>query len=389
MLFPATCFHPRNVIHACADVLGYGHSCLAWQECVVRKRSHPVEQQQRALPQKEFDGWMVVAERATNRFAHLLFALTCWRNLVSQRRGGARSTASGEEVVSFFLARMHREEVVPRAERGFRMRLSGSATGDEDGWSGSGASGHDGPPEEDDLPGMSDTGESDAELAENCDRSWIQALDEEVRRRKMQESKQQRTVQRGEPLIQMHSALLCRQSQEEGKQGRRNVLSRTKNQGHKMSLTETLSALLVAEERAKLLDQKGDRVSGASASPQSRARGAGPTSPRRAASDSQGPSSLSSPISEFSQTKRYPPTRRYTALERCFSSKECCKESPPAILGIWESPEQAATAFGREDEGGSGSEGAVALHEFVSSLSRLSRASRDTTGSSFQWHLHA
>jgi hypothetical protein len=316
---------------------------------------------------------MVVAERATNRFAHLLFALTCWRNLVSQRRGEARSTASGEEVGSFFHARMHREEVVPRVERGFRMRLSGSETGDEDGWSGSVASGHDGPPEEDDLPGMSDTGESDAELAENCDRSWMQALDEEVRRRKMQESKQQCRAQRGETLIQMHSALMCRQSQEEGKRGRRNVLSRTKNQGHKMSLTETLSALLVAEERAKLL---GDRVSGASASPLSRsgasasplsrARGAGPTSPRKAARDSRGPSSLSSPISEFSQTKR-----------------------PPTILGIWESPEQAATAFGREDEGGSGSEGAVALDEFVSSLARLSRASRDTTGSSFQWHLHA
>ena len=123
----------------------------------MSKRSHHVEQQQRALPQKEFDGWMVVAERATNRFAHLLFALTCWRNLVFQRRGEARSSASGEEVGSFFHARMHREEVVPRqAERGFRMRLSDSETGDEDGWSGSGASGHDGPSEEDNLPGMSD-----------------------------------------------------------------------------------------------------------------------------------------------------------------------------------------------------------------------------------------
>ena len=467
---------------------------LAWQECVVSKRSHPVEKQQRALPRKEFDGWMVVAERATNRFAHLLFVLTCWRNLVSQRRGESRSMA------------MHREEVAPRAERGFRMRLSGSETGDGDGWSGSGASGHDGPSEKDDLPGMSDTGESDAELAENCDRSWIQALDEAVRRRKMQESRQQCRAQRGETLFHMHSALLCRQSEGEGKRGRRNVLSRTKSQGNKMSLTETLSALLVAEESAKLLDQQGVRVSGASASSQSRARGAGresvepvireqrlrqleqkrsghldselltshleaidggcadgqshraeyfdwgvergsfsqwqapfATTPRedhtlhlsrhhlqlsapapdvecrrwvgvqgeegmrhvpragaisgsgcgggpgRAASDSRGPSSLSARSTEVSETKRYPLSERYTPLERYFSSKECCKESPPAILGIWESPEQAATAFGRKDQEGSGSEGAVPLDEFVSSLARLSRASRDTTGSPLKW----
>ena len=158
-----------------------------------------------------------------------------------------------------------------------------------------------------------------------------------------------------------------------------------------MSLTETLSALLVAEERAKLLDQKGDRVSGASASPQSRARGAGPTSPRRAASESRGPSSLSARSTDVSETKRYPPSGRYTPLERYFGSKECCKESqPPEIpLGIWESPNQATTAFGRGDEGGSGSAGVVALDEFLSSLARLSRASRDTTGSPLQWHLRA
>ena len=220
----------------------------------MSKRLRLGEQQQRVFLREEFDRWRDVAERATNQFAHRLFALTCWRNLVSHRRGGARRAASGDSGTCCDAD----GEVGPRAETGFRRLLPGNEAGDEDGRSESVESGHNEPSSgEDDLPGMSDPEESDGQPAEKGDRSWILALDEAVRRRKMQESAHH-SAQRVELSVHTTHALLCQQSVEEQRFGDR-------RRSGKRSLTATLSALLEEEEE--------------------RARGRGassPTAPRRA-----------------------------------------------------------------------------------------------------------
>ena len=48
------------------------------------------KQQQFALPRREFAEWQAIAERSTDRFAQMLFALSSWRQQISSQLGWKR-----------------------------------------------------------------------------------------------------------------------------------------------------------------------------------------------------------------------------------------------------------------------------------------------------------